>query len=45
MFGFVDPGARVRRDNPLRTIREIVNAALNDLSNDFGEFHLSRESC
>jgi transposase len=35
LFSYVDLEARVRRDHPLRMIREIVNAALGDLSGDF----------
>src|SRR5579863_2462484 len=35
LFSFVDLEARVGRDHPLRTIREIANAALIDLSKDF----------
>ncbi|MDP9103771.1 MAG: IS5/IS1182 family transposase, partial [Pseudomonadota bacterium] len=31
----MDLEARVRRDHPLRRIREIANAALADLSEDF----------
>jgi transposase len=32
LFSYVDLEARVRSDHPLRTIREIANAALSDLS-------------
>src|SRR5207237_330559 len=35
LFSYVDLEARVRGDHPLRTIREIANAALNDLSRVF----------
>jgi transposase len=35
LFSYVDLEARVRRDHPLRPIREIANAALVDLSDDF----------
>lgn len=35
LFSYVDLEARVRSDHPLRTIREIANAALNDLSGTF----------
>src|ERR1700749_4550054 len=35
LFRYVDLEARVRRDHPLRMIREIVNAALDDLSKAF----------
>src|SRR5579863_2721306 len=39
LFSYVDLEARVRRDHPLRVIREIVNAALNDLSKAFAELY------
>jgi transposase len=39
LFSYVDLEARVRRDHPLRTIREIANAALNDLSADFDRLY------
>ena len=39
LFSFVDLEARVRRDHPLRTIREIANAALTDLSKDFSRLY------
>ena len=39
LFSYVDLEARVRRDHPLRMIREIVNAALGDLSGDFRQLH------
>ena len=35
LFSYVDLGARVRGDHPLRMIREIANAALRDLSRAF----------
>src|SRR5438270_8136707 len=35
LFSYVDLGSRVRRDHPLRTIREIANAALKELSTAF----------
>lgn len=35
LFSYVDLEARVRPDHPLRKIREIVNAALSDLSTAF----------
>jgi len=35
LFSYVDLEARVRSDHPLRTIREIANAALSDLSGAF----------
>ncbi len=35
LFSYVNLEARVRGDHPLRTIREIANAALRDLSRDF----------
>ena len=36
LFSYVDLEARVRPDHPLRTIREIANAALAGLSKEFG---------
>ena len=39
MFSYVDLEARVRRDHPLRPIREIANAALVDLSEDFAALY------
>lgn len=38
LFSYVDLEARVRRDHPLRTIREIVNGALDALTRDLGPF-------
>jgi transposase len=35
LFSYVNLEARVRSDHPLRAIREIANAALNDLTKDF----------
>jgi transposase len=35
LFSYVDLEARVRGDHPLRAIREIANAALGDLTEDF----------
>jgi hypothetical protein len=37
LFSYVDLELRVRRDLPLRTIREIANAALADLTGEFAE--------
>jgi transposase len=39
LFSYVDLEARVRGDHPLRTIREIANAALSDLSKAFTELY------
>src|SRR6188474_3602987 len=39
LFSYVDLEARVRGDHPLRTIRAIVNAALNDLSRAFAALY------
>ncbi len=39
LFSSVDLEARVRRDHPLRPIREIANAALWDLSEDFAALY------
>lgn len=42
LFSFVDLEARVRGDHPLRPIREIANAALGDLSEDFAALYPPR---
>ena len=42
LFSYVDLEARVRRDHPLRPIREIANAALADLSEDFAALYPPR---
>ena len=39
LFSYVDLEARVRGDHPLRPIREIANAALADLSEDFATLY------
>jgi hypothetical protein len=39
LFSYVDLEALVRRNYPLRTIREIANAALSDLSKDFDRLY------
>lgn len=39
LFSYVDLEARVRGDHPLRTIREIANAALADLSKAFSAIY------
>jgi transposase len=39
LFSYVDLEARVRGDHPLRTIREVANAALNDLSRTFSALY------
>ena len=41
LFSYVDLEARVRKDHPLRAIREIVNAALEALSGDFAKLYSS----
>ena len=41
LFSYVNLEDRVRRDHPLRTIREIANAALGDLSGDFAVLYSS----
>lgn len=41
LFSYVDLEARVRKDHPLRVIREIVNAALEALSGDFAGLYSS----
>ena len=42
LFSYVDLEARVRRDHPLRPIREIANAALAELSGDFAALYPPR---
>jgi transposase len=42
LFSYVDLEARVRPDHPLRTIRGIANAALADLSKEFGGLYPPR---
>jgi transposase len=42
LFSYVDLEARVRGDHPLRPIRQIANAALADLSEDFGALYPPR---
>ena len=42
LFSYVDLEARVRRDHPLRVIREMANAALVMLSDDFAELYPPR---
>lgn len=42
LFSYVDLEARVRRDHPLRPIREIANAALGALSGDFEALYPAR---
>ena len=39
LFSYVDLEVRVRRDHPLRAVREIANAALADLSGDFAALY------
>lgn len=39
LFSYVDLEARVRRDHPLRPIREIANTALGDLSEEFAALY------
>jgi transposase len=41
LFSYVDLEARVRRDHPLRSIRDVANAALSDLSSDFAALYTS----
>jgi transposase len=42
LFSYVDLEVRVRRDHPLRAIREIANAALVDLTGEFAKLYPSR---
>jgi hypothetical protein len=39
LFLYVDLEARVRRDHPLRAIREIANTALEELNEDLAVLH------
>lgn len=39
LFSYVDLEARVRGDHPLRVIREIVNAALEEMDGDFAALY------
>ena len=41
LFSYVDLEARVRTDHPLRSIRQIVNAALRDLEPEFSSLYSS----
>ena len=42
LFSYVDVEARVRRDHPLRTIRQLVDTALAALSADFSALYSAR---
>ena len=42
LFSYVDLEGRVRPDHPLRTIREIANAALADLTGEFAALYPAR---
>jgi len=42
LFSYVDLEGRVRRDHPLRLIRQIANAALTDLGGDFAALYPPR---
>jgi transposase len=42
LFSYVDLEGRVRRDHPLRVIREIANAALSDLGLEFAALYPPR---
>lgn len=42
LFSYVDLEGRVRSDHPLRTIREIANAALADLTGEFAALYPAR---
>lgn len=39
LFSYVDLGARVRRDHPLRAIRTSVNEALSTLEREFAALY------
>lgn len=43
LFSYVDLEGRVRADHPLRRIREIADAALDDLSADFEALYVRRQ--
>ncbi|GAA0337004.1 hypothetical protein GCM10009087_54300 [Sphingomonas oligophenolica] len=43
LFSYVDIELRIRRDHPLRQIREIANAALVALHEDFEALYCKRE--
>jgi len=43
LFSYIDLESRVRRDHPLRAIREIANTALAALAADFSELYSSTE--
>ena len=40
LFSYVDLEARVRKDHPLRAIRQIVNEALVSLERELAELYL-----
>src|SRR5688572_10834349 len=42
LFSYVDVEGRIRRDHPLRQIRQIANAALTALDGDFEELYSRR---
>ena len=42
LFSYVDLEARVRRDHPLRAIRQLADAALEGLSGDFSALYAAR---
>ena len=42
LFSYVDLEARVRRDHPLRAIREIANAALAAMKREFAALYAPR---
>ncbi len=39
LFSYVDLEARVRGDHPLRVIRDLANATLDQLSGEFGKLY------
>ena len=41
LFSYLNPDALVPRDHPLRAIRTLVNAALEQLSGQFGTLYAS----
>ncbi|WEK02133.1 MAG: IS5 family transposase [Candidatus Sphingomonas phytovorans] len=42
LFSYVDVESRIRKDHPLRRIREVANAALAALDEDFGALYAHR---
>lgn len=45
LFSYVDLESRVRAGHPLRTVREIANAALTDLFGEFAQLYEVSQRC